>query len=140
MKTLKTLTVASAALFSASVFAQDLSQTVSLELEARPAEEVVEVLSQEAGIALRVEDDSADAILTVAVTDVTVEELMARIAEATQSTWQRAGGGFRLTPDRQAVRAEEAELLRARFNQIQESWRRTRKKRTRVRTLLWPWE
>ncbi|MFW5697248.1 MAG: hypothetical protein ACOCX1_01665, partial [Fimbriimonadaceae bacterium] len=123
MKTLKVLTMASAALLSASVLEQDLSQTVSLQIEARPAEEVVQTLAQQTGIALRVEEELADAILTVAVTDVTVEDLMARLAEATQSTWQRAGGGYRLAPDRQALRAEEAELLRARFNQIQESLR-----------------
>lgn len=106
--------------------AQDTSKKVSLNLRASRTPTVLAELSKVAGVKLEAANSAMDDVLVVAVKDVTVADLLKRIATTTASEWKPIDGGFRLVPDpitrRKQRAAEEKARIDALNKDIQKKW------------------
>lgn len=106
--------------------AQDTSKKVSLNLRASRTSVVLSELSKVAGVKFEAANSATDDVLVVAVKDVTVADLMKRIATTTAGEWKPIDGGFRLVPDAIARRkqrnAEEKARIDALNKDIQKKW------------------
>lgn len=106
------------ALMAVCGHAQDLQKHVSISMPASRAKVVMEKLSQVTGTQLSVSNVLADEVLLVSVKDVTVDELMQRIARAEVATWSKSGDGYILGRDPGVGNTLERAEVSARANSI----------------------
>jgi hypothetical protein len=73
------------------------SRKLSVELEAAPAERLLPELGKAYGVRLRAEGQTRYDVLVISVKEVTLKDLMARIARIDSAEWQKApDGGYEL--------------------------------------------
>lgn len=93
--------------------AQDLSQSVTVQLGVAPVATILASLEKQTGIAFRTGGGVSRDVLFVSVQDVSVKDFMGRLASVDRAEWQKMDGGFRLTRSDSLVRQlekEEAQL------------------------------
>lgn len=102
-----------------SAHAQDLDRKVSYNQEASRASVLLPALGRSAGVALSATTRMGDEVLIINVHDVTIRDLMAKIAQVTQGEWKPVGDGFELSrPSSLQTQVERAETdARARLIQ-----------------------
>ncbi|MBX7134289.1 MAG: hypothetical protein K1X67_16570 [Fimbriimonadaceae bacterium] len=101
--------------------AQDLDKKVSLTLPATDIKEALRLLSAQSGVELEASGRVAGEPLLLSVRDVTVQDLMPRIANALRAEWEKTAKGFRLTRSPALDRQQENAELAARTVAIKRS-------------------
>jgi hypothetical protein len=104
--------------------AQDANPKVTLETSATYAEKAFEKLSEAAGIRLTASAQTKDEILILRVRDVPLNDLLAKIALATNAEWVREDGGYRLIRSAALLRQQE----KARIEWLAKSYVEAQKK------------
>ncbi|AIE87893.1 hypothetical protein [Fimbriimonas ginsengisoli] len=99
-------------------FAQDAGTKVTFTGRAARVETILAGLSQASGVKLSASAQTADEILIVSAKDVSLSDLMARIATATSGEWHQTADGYRLAQSVGARTREENESLNARVTAI----------------------
>jgi len=79
-----------------SVKAQDLQKTITYRSTALPVKRLLQDLSSKAGVVLRSSSQTEDEVLLLDVRDVTLLDLMNRIADVAGSEWSQDADGYRL--------------------------------------------
>lgn len=102
-------TLAALLCLAGSVLAQDAAKRVTYRTVAVPATRAVAEIAKASGEVLTAAPAMARDIVVVAAKDVPLEDLLARLAEATSGTWVPVEGGRRLQPD-VARRTREAQM------------------------------
>jgi len=94
-----------------SASAQDLDRKISFSQDAARASVLLPALGRAAGVGLSATTRMGDEVLIVNVHDVTLRDLMAKIAQTTQGEWKPLGDGFELSrPSSLQTQVERAEL------------------------------
>lgn len=108
MKTTRIVGLASALALSFGLGAQDLTQKVSYSGLAKRASVLISELGKQTNVKMEAVGAAGNEVLIVNVKDVTLQDLMNRIASASSCEWQTANGVLRLVPNFSLQRNEEA--------------------------------
>ncbi len=102
------------------VQAQDLSAKISVDIPASRASIGFAQLSKAAGLTLEPAGNLRNEVFAISVHDVTLDELMKRIAQAEAGRWQQqAGGSYLLVRDNATSVLQERTEIKERATQIQ---------------------
>lgn len=101
-------------LFATICVAQDLSQKVTFSSNAATAKVLLEKLTKQTGVTFVASVPTANDVLIVDVKDVTLTDLMAKIAEASGAEWQKDSEGYRLVRPQALINQQDREYLSAR--------------------------
>lgn len=116
---------------AAAALAFSIPQSSQIDVFSQPGVRlpaVVAALSAKTGRALTLDASFRNEVAVIDVTDVSVDDLMARLATASSGVWvKQSDGSERLMPDGPARQREEAALLAARRKAIQEGLAELRK-------------
>ena len=108
---LRTLSLVGGLLVGCAVCAAQ-DQNVSYESVAKPVSKIVSELASQSGISLTVDPNSANHVLILSVSEVRLDDVLDRIANACSSKWVEKDGLRTLTPDNQ-LRNQELQAYRA---------------------------
>ncbi len=104
-----------------SLYAQDLNAKVTTSIPASRINTVMEQLTATTGVPLMAAANLRDDVLLVSVKDVTVQQLMAKLAEVENGAWVKQGNGFMLERDLGATKAEASAELATRKDLIKKA-------------------
>src|SRR5688500_14430336 len=117
MRTLLRICLLPLAMVASAVIAQDFSQKVTYEASGISAKRVLQELSAITKVQMDTAPITATEVLMIGVKDVSLKELMDRIAEVTSGRWIQEGDLWRLGADNakrtQEVQAERQERIKA---------------------------
>lgn len=109
--------------------AQNFDRKFDVEIPAGPAVKVFDQLSKAAGIRLEPAPNLRNEVFVIRVHDVTVREVMEKIAKAEGGDWVRQGeNNYYLTRSQGATQAQERAELQARTERIAEALAKLREK------------
>lgn len=115
-----------------SVLAQpagpDLSKKISIEIPAMPVDNAVRMIAEQSQTKLEVNPTAADAVVIVKVEDVTLKELLDRIAAVSSNEWRLDGETLRLTQNVTVRNKEVQDDRERRIKQIRTAIDRFRKR------------
>ena len=114
-KPIAVLALGAAALMSA---AQDTSQKVSFSAPAGIAKNLLPELSKAAGVNFLTSPQTAGEVLLIDVKDVTLKDLMERIAKVAAAEWKQEGESFRLIRSQALAAQQERAFLTERANRL----------------------
>ncbi len=110
------LTLLVAALFCATVtFAQDLQQKVTYRADTLPLKTVCEQLSEKTGVKLSTTAQLSPFAIVIDVKDVSLKDLMDRLAEAVEAEWVTETTTLRLNRSSAYIRKREQEAYQKRL-------------------------
>jgi hypothetical protein len=121
MKTFLRLAIFSWAALAATAFAQDFDKKISFESTGGTAKQVLKDIGKAAGLTLETAPQTANEVLVIRVKDVTVGDLMKKIAQVTSGVWQQEGEIYRLVADNPKRNAEAQAERTARIKAIKEA-------------------
>lgn len=73
-----------------------LTQKVTFTIRAAPAKRVIQEIADKTGVSMLVSSQTADNVLAIKVKDVTLQQLMDKIAETLHGDWTKEQAGYRL--------------------------------------------
>lgn len=107
--------------FGALAAAQDLSQKVSVDIPASRASVALKALSDATGVHFEPAANLKDEVFVIHATDVTIQQIMDRIAQAESGRWSLQSGMYLLVRESSTSVAQERAELKARAKSIQQA-------------------
>lgn len=108
---------------------QDLAQSIDYSTPPARVARILPALTEKTGIAFTASLPAKDDVLVIRVKDQPVSKLMEAIAEATSSTWQKEGKGYRLVENKELKAIEmkeewqsEVALWKKRIDEAMKGW------------------
>ncbi|MBX3119332.1 MAG: hypothetical protein KF784_09715 [Fimbriimonadaceae bacterium] len=91
-----------------------LQKKITFAVHATTMKNLMPILQKETGIAFNVTPQTANDVLLVSVKDVTVQQLMEKIAQASDAEWVKDSTGYRLSRSQGLSNTQERKYLNAR--------------------------
>lgn len=114
-------------LLAATVLAQqpvDMAQKVTFSHYGGPLPQVLDALQQEAGIKFEVRGEARREIVVVAVTDVTLADLVAKVGDVTATKFTDDGGKLVVEQDTAALKKLTDQIFQVRLKMVKEAKQR----------------